>query len=170
MGDPDEADANAGDDADSDEYSGTDADTGTEASGAGAYDDLREDVSTVEAAIEDLREEIDGVETEMEERTVHREEIETDLKGYVRKRIRRGHARGWGPYLVLLYGTAMTIAAFVYLSGGWAILAMLVIWLSTLGLYTLMVLFGLAFSAFSVPGRAMEAARSLTDTLRKLRP
>jgi cytosine/uracil/thiamine/allantoin permease len=60
---------------------------------------------------------------------------------------------------VLLYGTAMTIGAFAYLSGGWAILAMLVVWLSTLGLYVLMVLVGLAGAALGLPGRLSERIR-----------
>jgi len=54
----------------------------------------------------------------------------------------------------------MTIGAFAFLSGGWAILAMVVVWLSTLGLYTLMVLFGLAGSAFGLPGRVSDRLRS----------
>jgi hypothetical protein len=69
----------------------------------------------------------------------------------------------------LLYGTAMTIGAFELLSGGWAILAMIVIWLSTLGLYVLMVLFGLGIAALSAPGRAMAAVRGIIDTLRDVR-
>ncbi|EMA53900.1 hypothetical protein C451_08068 [Halococcus thailandensis JCM 13552] len=93
---------------------------------------------------------------------MYKRQLESDLKQYVRKRQRRGHARGWGPYLVLLYGTAMTIGAFAYLDGGWAILAMLVVWLSTLGLYVLMVLVGLAGAALGAPGR-------LTDRIREFR-
>jgi membrane protein len=111
--------------------------------------------------LDDLRQEIDNFEAEIEGRTVHREELEGELKGYVRSRVRRGHARGWGPYLVLLYGTVMTLGAFASLSGIWAILAMLVIWLSTLGLYTLMVLFGLASTALGLPGRVIDRLRNL---------
>jgi membrane protein len=111
--------------------------------------------------LDDLRQEIDAFEEEIEGRTVHRDELERELKGYVRSRVRRGHARGWGPYLVLLYGTVMTLGAFASLSGGWAILAMFVIWLSTLGLYTLMVLFGLVSTALGLPGRAIDRLRSL---------
>lgn len=99
------------------------------------------------AELRDLRAEVTTLEERLEERTVHREAIERDLRQYVRERVRRGKARGWGPYLVLLYGTAMTLGAFVALSGAWAVLAMLVIWLSTLGLYTLMVLVGATVSA-----------------------
>jgi hypothetical protein len=117
----------------------------------------------------DLREDVAEFEAEVEDRTVSREEVEDDLRAYVRSRLRRGHARGWGPYLVLLYGTAMTIGAFVELSGVWAILAMIVIWLSTLGLYVLMILFGLGIAALSTPGRAMRAVRGLIDTLRNVR-
>ncbi|PSQ24585.1 hypothetical protein BRD04_01165 [Halobacteriales archaeon QS_9_67_17] len=89
---------------------------------------------------------------EVEERTVSREALERDLKQYVRRRSRREKARGWGPYLVLLYGTGMTLGAFYFLSGGWAVLAMLVVWLSTLGLYALMLLVGAGVSALGIPG------------------
>ncbi|MFC7113868.1 hypothetical protein ACFQH2_01165 [Natronoarchaeum sp. GCM10025703] len=47
----------------------------------------------------------------------------------------------------------MTIGAFVYLNGGWAVAAMLVIWLSTLGLYVLMLLVGVGLNVLGVPGR-----------------
>jgi YihY family inner membrane protein len=111
--------------------------------------------------IDELRRELDQFEEEIEQRTVHREELEGDLKQYVRSRVRRGHARGWGPYLVLLYGTAMTLGAFYYLDGGWAILAMFVIWLSTLGLYALMVIVGLTSAALGLPGRVLDRLRNL---------
>jgi YihY family inner membrane protein len=105
----------------------------------------------------ELRERLAEFEEDIDDRTVHREDIESDLKRYVRRRVRRGHARGWGPYLVLLYGTLMTLGAFYFLSGGWAVLAMLVIWLSTLGLYTLMLIVGVTFTAAGVPGRIRDA-------------
>jgi hypothetical protein len=110
---------------------------------------LREEVA-------DLRAELDEFRDDVEDRTVERDAVEGDLRRYVRRRVRRGHARGWGPYLVLLYGTGMTIGAFYYLSGGWAIAAMLVIWLSTLGLYTLMVLVGFGISILGLPGRLRD--------------
>lgn len=131
--------------------------------------DTPEDAESLREQLEDLREDVDEFESEVEDRTVHREEIEDDLRSYVRGRLRRGRARGWGPYLVLLYGTAMTIGAFVELAGVWAILAMLVVWLSTLGLYVLMLLVGFGLNALSAPGRAMRAARGLIDTLRNVR-
>jgi YihY family inner membrane protein len=130
-------------------------------------EDDTDDVSTVEsepvdhADLAEIRRELDRFEEEIEDRTVHREELEADLQGYVRKRVRRGHARGWGPYLVLLYGTAMTFGAFYFLSGGWAILAMLVVWLSTLGLYTLMVLVGVGLNASGLPLRLVRKLREL---------
>lgn len=111
--------------------------------------------------LQDLQETLDAFEDEIEDRTVHRKELERDLKGYVRSRVRRGHATGWGPYLVLLYGTAMTLGAFYFLSGVWAILAMVVVWLSTLGLYTLMVLVGVTITAVGVPGRTLDKLRNL---------
>jgi uncharacterized BrkB/YihY/UPF0761 family membrane protein len=106
-----------------------------------------------------LRSELERFEEEVEDRTVHRDELEAELKQYVRRRTRRGHARGWGPYLVLLYGTVMTLGAFYFLSGGWAVLAMLVVWLSTLGLYTLMVVVGATVTAVGLPGRLLGRLR-----------
>ena len=110
--------------------------------------------------LERLYDELDRFEARIDDRTVHREEIESDLKRYVRRQVRRGKARGWGPYLVLLYGTAMTLGAFFYLSGGWAILAMLVVWLSTLGLYALMLLVGTTATLVGVPGRLKDRLKS----------
>jgi YihY family inner membrane protein len=115
-----------------------------------------DDIDDVREELERIYDELDRFEGRVEDRTVHREEIEGELKRYVRGRLRRGKARGWGPYLVLLYGTAMTIGAFVYLSGGWAILAMIVIWLSTLGLYVLMLLVGAVVGAGRLPGRLSD--------------
>jgi membrane protein len=121
-------------------------------------DRLDDEVSDAELReeLERLYDELDRFEERVDDRTVHREEIESDLKRYVRKQVRRGKARGWGPYLVLLYGTAMTLGAFVALSGGWAILAMLVIWLSTLGLYVLMLLVGTTATIAGLPGRLKD--------------
>ncbi|WP_227353222.1 YihY/virulence factor BrkB family protein [Haladaptatus salinisoli] len=111
------------------------------------------DILELHDDVERLRSEFEEFEHDVDERTVRKPELESELKRYVRSRMRRGHARGWGPYLVLLYGTAMTVAAFRWLEAGWAIGAMLVIWLSTLGLYTLMVLVGFGVSAAGVPAR-----------------
>ncbi|MDZ7700940.1 MAG: ribonuclease BN [Halobacteriales archaeon] len=118
-----------------------------------------DDDRSLEEQVAALREAVEALETRLEDHTVPRSEVESDLQRYVRSRVRRGHARGWGPYLVLLYGTAMTVGAFYLLSGGWAVLAMLVIWLSTLGLYVLMVLAGAAFGLADVPGKAVDAVR-----------
>ena len=122
---------------------------------------FRADAATQED-IDELRRELDELEEHVDDRTVHREDIEGDLKQYIRRRMRRGHATGWGPYLVLLYGTIMTLGAFVFLDGVWANLAMLVIWLSTLGLYTLMIIVGISITALRVP-------RGLLDRLRQFR-
>ena len=121
-------------------------------------DRLDDDVSDAELReeLERLYDELDRFEERIDDRTVHREELESDLKRYVRRRVRRGKATGWGPYLVLLYGTAMTLGAFVSLSSGWAVLAMLVIWLSTLGLYALMVLIGTTVTVAGLPGRLKD--------------
>jgi len=120
--------------------------------------DTRE-VSPQELA--DLREEVEDLAADLDDKTRAREDLEADLRQYVRWRQRRGHARGWGPYLVLLYGTVMTLGAFHYLGGGWAILAMLVIWLSTLGLYTLMLVVGMVGTAVGLPGRLLDRLRNL---------
>ncbi|EMA43692.1 hypothetical protein [Halococcus saccharolyticus] len=115
----------------------------------------RTETATVED-VETLRADVVAFADEVEDRIIKRDTLESDLKRYVRKRQRRGHARGWGPYLVLLYGTAMTIGAFALLNGGWAILAMIVVWLSTLGLYVVMVVVGLIGGALGLPGRLRD--------------
>lgn len=121
-------------------------------------EDAPVDAAALQAEIDDLRAELESFEDDVEDRTLHRDEVESDLKRYVRRRVRRGKATGWGPYLVLLYGTVMTLGAFYtpFLTGGWAIFAMLVIWLSTLGLYVLMVLFGIGVNVLSIPSRLRD--------------
>ncbi|MFB6310621.1 MAG: ribonuclease BN [Salinirussus sp.] len=119
------------------------------------------DTRDLGAEIDDLRDDVDTLSTDLEEKTRNRADLEADLRRYVRWRQRRGHARGWGPYLVLLYGTVMTLGAFYFLNGGWAILAMIVVWLSTLGLYALMVILGLAGAALGLPGKLADRLRSL---------
>jgi YihY family inner membrane protein len=117
----------------------------------------------VEAELERLYDELSRFEEQFESRTVQREKIERELKQYVRGRMRRGKARGWGPYLVLLYGTAMTLGAFFFLSGGWAVLALLVVWLSTLGLYALMLIVGSVVGVAGVPGRLRDRVSAFRD-------
>jgi hypothetical protein len=113
------------------------------------------DLSEVATELAELREEIDDI----DDRTVEKPALEAELKRYVRARMRRGRARGWGPYLVLLYGTVMTVAAFRFLDGWFAIGAMIILFLSTLGLYVLFVLVGLGLNLLSVPRRAVDAVR-----------
>jgi len=110
--------------------------------------------------VTELQRRVDELEHELDEKTVDRDAFEDDLKGYVRSRVRRNHARGWGPYLVLLYGTVMTLGAFHWLDGGWAILAMLVVGFSTLGLYVFMTIVGISLNALGVPGRVAGWLRS----------
>ncbi|WP_049888192.1 MULTISPECIES: YhjD/YihY/BrkB family envelope integrity protein [unclassified Natrinema] len=129
------------------------SDRATARSASARTRDRAGDAAALREEIERLRDRVDAFEDDVEDRTVRRESLEGDLKRYVRRRVRRGHARDWGPYLVLLYGTAMSIAAFYFLNGGWAILALLVIWTSTLGVYVLMVLFGFGLSLLGIPGR-----------------
>jgi membrane protein len=113
------------------------------------------------AEVDALRADLEELAADLDEKTMAREDLESDLRRYVRWRQRRGHAHGWGPYLVLLYGTIMTLGAFYLLSGGWAVLAMVVVWLSTLGLYALMVIVGLLTTGVGLPGRVLERLRSL---------
>ena len=146
----------------------SEGDTDTETDEEGEATDISESVrngtderaettqTATVADIEALRGDVVAFAEEVEDRIIKRDTLESDLKSYVRKRQRRGHASGWGPYLVLLYGTAMTIGAFAFLSGGWAILAMIVVWLSTLGLYVVMVVVGLVGGALGLPGRLRE--------------
>lgn len=115
---------------------------------------------TASADIEELRREFAAFKADVDERTIHRSEIKAELEDYVRGRVRRGHARGWGPYLVLLYGTVMTIGAFYLLSGVWAVLAMVLVWLSTLGLYAVMLVVGAGLQVLGVPRRAIDAVRN----------
>jgi YihY family inner membrane protein len=117
----------------------------------------------LEKQVRQLRVELAEFEEQVEDRTVHREELERELKRYVRSRARRSKARGWGPYLVLLYGTAMTLGAFYLLSDLLAVLAMIVIWLSTLGLYALMLIVGAGLTAARLPGRARDVVSRLRD-------
>ncbi|MFB6282122.1 MAG: YhjD/YihY/BrkB family envelope integrity protein [Haloferacaceae archaeon] len=170
----DDADAGAGGDGSPDPGDGTPAadradgaDAGAEpAAGADRPGDgatgSREggpDPAELDARIDALRADLDAFRADVEERTLHREEVKADLKRYVRRRIRRGHARGWGPYLVLLYGTVMTLGAFHFLEGVWAVLAMIVLFLSTLGLYVLFVVVGLGLSLLGTPRAAYERVR-----------
>lgn len=118
------------------------------------------DVAELDERLEALRAEFDGFEADVRERTVEKPTLEAELERYVRRQMRRGKARGWGPYLVLLYGTAMTLGAFFFFeSDALAIVAMIVIFLSTLGLYVLFVLFGIGLRFLDVPGRAIDFVR-----------
>ncbi|GGN12861.1 hypothetical protein GCM10009021_11280 [Halarchaeum nitratireducens] len=110
--------------------------------------------------VTELQRRVDELEHALDEKTVDRDAFEDDLKGYVRSRVRRNHARGWGPYLVLLYGTVMTLGAFHWLDGGWSVLAMLVVGFSTLGLYVFMLVVGLSLNALGAPGRVAGWLRS----------
>jgi Flp pilus assembly protein TadB len=135
----------------SDNAMSEEADSGTPPSGAG--DDPTDE------ELEQLREEFESFRADIDDRTLHRDDVEDDLRRYVRRRMRRGHARDWGPYVVLLYGTLMTLGAFYYLQGIWAVLAMLVVWLSTLGLYVVMVVVGVTIEVTSLPSRLLDRVR-----------
>ena len=113
-----------------------------------------------EAEVEQLRRELEDFRSDVETRTLPRETVEDDLRSYVRREIRSGHARDWGPYVVLLYGTLMTLGAFYYESDLSALLAMVVVWLSTLGLYVLMVMVGAGFDLAEIPVKAIGRFRN----------
>ncbi|WP_336024239.1 YihY/virulence factor BrkB family protein [Halobellus salinisoli] len=118
------------------------------------------DIEQLDRRIEELRADLDTFESDVQSRTVERPDVESEMRRYVRGRLRRGKARGWGPYLVLLYGTAATIAAFYLLDDDLlAVAAMVVIYLSTLGLYALFVIFGVGLNALGVPGRLVDWVR-----------
>ncbi|WP_224270389.1 YihY/virulence factor BrkB family protein [Haloprofundus salinisoli] len=119
------------------------------------------DISELSRRVEELQAELDAFESDVDERTVKKPELEAELKRYVRGRMRRGKARGWGPYLVLLYGTVLTLGAFYYLGEAplIAVLAMLIIFLSTLGLYVIFVVVGVGLNALGVPSRAADWVR-----------
>lgn len=120
-----------------------------------------EDVPRPSAApdVAELARQVRALQLEVDAKTVSRQDVESELKGYVRSRIRRGQARGWGPYLVLLYGTVMTLGAFYYLEGMWAIGAMFVLWLSTLGLYVLMLMVGAGIKGLTIPASLLDRFR-----------
>jgi hypothetical protein len=117
------------------------------------------DISELEDRVAELRADLDDFETDVRERTVDRAGLEAELRRYVRRRTRSGKARGWGPYLVLFYGTVATLGAFFFLRGIYAILAMLILFLSTLGLYVVFVAVGVGLNAASVPGRAYDVVQ-----------
>jgi len=118
------------------------------------------DIGELDDRLGELTAEFEAFEADIQQRTIDKPAVESELKRYVRSKRRRGHARGWGPYLVLLYGTVMTLGAFFLFESDWlAILAMLIIFLSTLGLYTLFVLVGVGLNLVDVPGKAIDYAR-----------
>ena len=141
------------DDADAEETSVAEEGSRVEPSGA-------PDISEIDDRVDELRAEFDAFEDDVRERTVDKPSVESELKRYVRSRMRRGHARGWGPYLVLLYGTGLTLGAFyLFQSDLLAIVAMLIIFLSTLGLYVVFVVVGVGLNLLGVPGKAVDMAR-----------
>ncbi len=118
------------------------------------------DIGEIDDRVAELRADLDAFEADVRDRTVDKPSVESELKRYVRSKMRRGHARGWGPYLVLLYGTALTLGAFYLFQSDWlAIAAMLIIFLSTLGLYVIFVAVGLGLNLLGVPGKAIDMAR-----------
>lgn len=156
--DPGEDPYDAGPDAESADYG-----PGPEDRRAGS-DRTWTDEDGLRSEMDRLWEELEGLEDHVEGRTVSKEAFEAEMKRYVRWRLRKGHVTGWGPYVVLLYGTGMTLGAFYYLEGPWAILAMLVAWLSTLGLYVVMVMLGVGIGGIRFAWKYLEKARSLRSS------
>ncbi|MXV61655.1 YihY family inner membrane protein [Natronorubrum sp. JWXQ-INN-674] len=146
-------DATGADEGATEDRAKTGTETAASARASARTRDRSDDPEALREEIERLRDRVESFEDNVERRTVRKESLESELKRYVRRKQRRGHARGWGPYLVLLYGTVLALGAFYYLSGGWAILAMFVVWTSVLGVYGLMVLFGFGISVLGIPGR-----------------
>lgn len=120
-------------------------------------EDLQDEIERLEEELYSVRGELSRFERAVEDRTVEKPAVEAELRRYVRQRMRRSRARGWGPYLVLLYGTVMTVGAFYFLADIWAILAMIVVWLSTLGLYVVMLGVGGLLTVLGLPSRARDA-------------
>lgn len=159
------ADANPGND-DPDGTTDDDPGDGDPGGGGPGRPGGGSDPERVEALAEELqatREDLAELESRVEDRTVHRDDIRAELRRYVRARQRRGHATGWGPYLVLLYGTAMSLGAFYYLGGPWVIASLIVVWLSTLGLFVVMMITGALIGA----GRKLGGVRDLVGKLRR---
>lgn len=118
--------------------------------------EMAEEIERLESELYRVSGELSRFEEAVEERTVKKPTVEAELKRYVRHRMRRSRARGWGPYLVLLYGTIMTLGAFYWESGWISIFAMIIIWLSTLGLYVVMIGVGAVFNLLGIPGRVRD--------------
>lgn len=117
------------------------------------------DVTELSDRVAELRADLDAFEEDVERRTVDRPDLESELKAYVRSRMRGGHARGWGPYLVLLYGVVLALGAFYFLDGWPAVAALVVTFTSTLGLYVLFVLFGAGLDLLGSAGKAVDFVR-----------
>lgn len=124
-------------------------------SGEADEDGPAPDITELDRRVAALRADLDDI----DDRTVEKPALESELKRYVRARMRRSHARGWGPYLVLLYGVVLTLGAFYWLDGWVAIAAMLILFLSTLGLYTLFIVVGVGLNLLDVPGKTVDAIR-----------
>lgn len=120
-------------------------------------DYLASEIDRLEDELYRISAELSRFEQAVEDRTVKKPALEGELRRYVRERMRRSRARGWGPYLVLLYGTIMTVSAFYFLAGIWAIFAMIVVWLSTLGLYVVMLGVGAIITVLGIPSRTRDA-------------
>ena len=86
-----------------------------------------------EEAVAALRADVERLQQQLDARTVTvaslREELATD------------RARPWwGPHLVVLYGTALAVAAFVLLDGWVAVAAMVIAYLGAIGTYVVLAL------------------------------
>ncbi|ERG98720.1 MAG: hypothetical protein J07HQX50_02767 [Haloquadratum sp. J07HQX50] len=145
-----------------DEHTGNSdpADAGDQPDKTATYDTTEQSSNSLAAEVETLRGEVEQLESVVESRTIDRSDLKSELEEYVRSRVRRSKARGWGPYLILLYGSLTSIAAFYLLSDLVAILAMMIVFLSTLGLYVLFILIGVTLRVLGTPTQAARWYRN----------
>ena len=86
-------------------------------------------------AVAGLREDVDRLQEELDARTVSVASLRDDLAA------QDGSPQPWwGPHLVLLYGTALAVAAFVLLDGWVAVAAMVIGYLGAIGTYVVLAL------------------------------
>ena len=86
-------------------------------------------------AVAALREDVDRLQEELDARTVSIASLRDDLTAH------DGPPQPWwGPHLVLLYGTALAVVAFVLLDGWVAVVAMVIGYLGAIGTYVVLML------------------------------
>lgn len=86
-------------------------------------------------AVAVLREDVDRLQEELDARTVSVASLRDELAA-----AQQAPQPWWGPHLVLLYGTALAVAAFVLLDGWVAVAAMVIGYLGAIGTYVVLAL------------------------------